>query len=205
MGRPSAFDREQALDDVMHIMWRDGFEASSVKAISEQLGITRSSFYNAFGTREALFKEAVVNYCKQSPDYALALASPPIDVKMLLTLVFREACAARAADPEGRGCLLVNSVAELCNQEETLGPVIEDVVLGSIDQIQTILSWGVASKEFPRDLNTRAIALSLQSLLMGLNVMCKVIKDEAELRLAAETTLKALGMYEYGLDAADEI
>jgi len=204
MGRPSAFDREQALDDVMHIIWRDGYEASSVKALSEQLGITRSSFYNAFGTREALFKEAVVNYCKQSPDYALALASPPIDVKMLLTLVFREACAARAQDPEGRGCLLVNSVAELCNHDEILSPVIEGVVLGSINQIQTILNWGVASKEFPRDLDTHAMALSLQNLLMGLNVMCKVVKDEAELLLAAETTLKSLGMYEYGLDEVAE-
>ncbi|MCZ4271377.1 TetR/AcrR family transcriptional regulator [Maritalea porphyrae] len=204
MGRPSAFDREQAVDDVMHMIWRDGYEASSVKALSEKLGITRSSFYNAFGTREALFKEVLEQYCKQSPDFALALATPPIDVKMLLTLVFREACAARAADPEGRGCLAINSVAELCNQDEELGPVLESLVLGSINQIQTVLNWGVASKEFPRDLDTHALALCLQNLLIGLNVMCKVVKDEAELLLTAETTLKALGMYEYGLDEVDE-
>lgn len=200
MGRPTAFDREQAIDDVMHMIWRDGYEASSVKALSEKLGITRSSFYNAFGSREELFKLALQHYCKQSPDYALTLATPPIDVKMLLTLVFREACAARAADPEGRGCLAINSVAELCNQDEKLGPVLEQLVLGSIDQIQTILNWGVASKEFARDLDTHAMALCLQNLLIGLNVMCKVVRDEAELLLAAETTLKALGMYEYALD-----
>ncbi|MFT6659480.1 TetR/AcrR family transcriptional regulator [Maritalea sp.] len=200
MGRPTAFDREQAIDDAMHIIWRDGYEASSVKALSEQLGITRSSFYNAFGSREALFQEALQNYCKQSPDYALALAFPPIDVKMLLTLVFREACAARADDPQARGCFAINSVAELSNHNEVLSPVLENLVLGSINQIQTILNWGVASKEFPRDLDTRAMALSLQNLLMGLNVMCKVVRSEDELLLAAQTTLKALGMYEYGLD-----
>jgi len=202
MGRPSAFDREQAVDDVMHKIWRDGYEASSVKAISEMLGITRSSFYNAFGTREQLFKEALVHYCKQSPDYALALATPPIDVRMLITMVFREACAARAQDPEGRGCYAINSVAELCNTDEELSPVLEDLVLGSIDQIQTILTWGVESKELPRDLDTRAMALSLQNLLIGINVMCKIVRAEADLLKVAETTLKGLNLYEYGIDEA---
>ncbi len=54
MGRPSKFDREAAIDKVMQEVWRNGFERASVKALSERLGITRSSFYNAFDSREAL-------------------------------------------------------------------------------------------------------------------------------------------------------
>ena len=59
MARPSKFDRQTAVELVMNDIWRSGFEANSVKAISEKLGITRSSFYNAFGSREALFLEAL--------------------------------------------------------------------------------------------------------------------------------------------------
>ncbi|MGJ8527071.1 TetR/AcrR family transcriptional regulator [Maritalea sp.] len=204
MGRPTAFDREQAIDDVMNIMWRDGYEASSVKALSEQLGITRSSFYNAFGTRENLFMEALNHYAQQSPDYALALATPPIDVKVLLTMVYKEACAARANDAEARGCLLVNSVAELCNTNDKLGPTLEKLVFSNIKRIEALLKLGVESKEFPRDLDIHATALALQNLLMGLNVMCKVVKDEAELWLAAKTSLKGLNMYEAALDEPEQ-
>ena len=196
MGRPTAFDREQAIDDIMNIMWDEGYEASSVKAISERLGITRSSFYNAFGSREELFKEVLMHYAEQSPDYALALATPPIDVKLLFTLVFREACAARASDKDGRGCLGINSVTELCNRDEKLTPLLEELILGNIKRIETILTWGVESKELPRSLDTHGTALSLKALLVGLNVMCKAIREEEELWLAAKTTLSALDMFE---------
>lgn len=50
--------------------WRDGYQANSVKALSERLGITRSSFYNAFESREAMFMEAFERYLERSPDRA---------------------------------------------------------------------------------------------------------------------------------------
>ncbi|HHL20983.1 MAG TPA: TetR/AcrR family transcriptional regulator, partial [Aliiroseovarius sp.] len=68
MGRPSKFDREAAIDKVMQEVWRNGFERASVKALSERLGITRSSFYNAFDSREALFEKVLARYFAQSPD-----------------------------------------------------------------------------------------------------------------------------------------
>lgn len=196
MGRPTAFDRVQAIDDIMNIMWDEGYEASSVKAISEKLGITRSSFYNAFGSREELFKEVLQHYAEQSPDYALALATPPIDVKLLFTLVFKEACAARAEDKDGRGCLAINSVTELCNRDEKLSAFLEEMILGNIERIETILKWGVESKELPSNLDRHGTALSLKALLVGLNVMCKAVRAESELWLTAKTTLKALNMFE---------
>ena len=51
MARPSKFDRKEAVELAMNEIWRDGYEANSVKALSEKLGITRSSFYNAFSSR----------------------------------------------------------------------------------------------------------------------------------------------------------
>ncbi len=121
---------------------------------------------------------------------------PPIDVKLLFTLVFKEACAARASDENGRGCLAINSVTELCNRNEKLNAFLEEMILGNINRIETIIKWGVESKELPRDLDTHGLALSLKALLVGLNVMCKAVREESELWLAAKTTLTALNMYE---------
>ena len=59
MARPSKFDREDALDVVMNQIWQTGYRNNSVKSLAEVLGITRSSFYNAFGSQEQLFKEVL--------------------------------------------------------------------------------------------------------------------------------------------------
>jgi len=196
MGRPLKFNREDAIETAMSHIWRNGYRASSVKKLSEEFGITRSSFYNAFDSREALFREVLARYLRQSPDVALADAAPGIRVRQLFTRTYREACRARAGDPLGRGCMLINGVAELCNGHDELGQVLEAFVLGSLARIEQLLEWGVEQGEIEKHQDLRGKALALQNLLMGLNIMCKVVRDEKDLWSAAKTTLKGLDMYE---------
>lgn len=196
MGRPAKFDRDEAIEVVMNEIWRSGYEACSVKLVSEKLGITRSSYYNAFGSRENLFRMALARYFEQSPDKALAVAPQGVAIKPLLTRTFREVCKARASDPGGRGCLAVNSATELCNVHEELGPLMADAVLGSLSRIETLLSWAAAQGEIDPSVDIHANALALQNLLIGLNVMCKVVREEGELWTAVETTLKGLDLFE---------
>ncbi len=194
MARPLQFDRKQALDLIMNEIWRNGYQASSIKALSEKLGITRSSFYNAFGTREQLFDEVMALYSELAPNRALATASPDMAVKKLLSDTFHNVCASIANDPLSRGCLAINCVAELCGTANELAPKLEDVVLESIDTIKTVLKRGVASGEIDAGLDINAVALSLQNLLAGLSVMGKIVHDEADLWSAARTTLRGLNL-----------
>jgi len=195
MGRPKKFDRQAAIEHVMNEIWRSGFEASSVKSISEDLGITRSSFYNAFGSREALFLEALELYFSTSPDRALTLIDADTSVLKVLTGVFKEVCRSRATDPEARGCMAVNCVAELVGVDETLGPVLENAILSSLDRLERLLNQAAANGEIEKDGDLRDKALALQNLLIGLNVMAKVVHSEDDLWAAAKQTLKGLGLY----------
>jgi TetR/AcrR family transcriptional regulator, transcriptional repressor for nem operon len=196
MGRPSKFNRDDAIEAVKNHIWQNGYGASSVKLLSEKLGITRSSFYNAFGSRERLYRDALAVYLLQSPDIALAEAEPGVPVRRLFTETFRAACKARAGDKLGRGCMIINGVAELCNEHGELGPVIESMVLGSLVRIEQLLEWGVEQGEIDAGRDLHGLALALQNLLMGLNIMCKVVRDEQDLWNAAKTTLMGLNMYE---------
>ncbi len=196
MARPAKFKREDAVETAMNAFWRDGFEPNSVKALSERLGMTRSSFYNAFGSREALYLEALELYASRTPDQPLAKAEPGVPVKALITATFRDICRVRAGDPECRGCMAVNGVAELCNTHDELGSVIADAILGSVSRISTILEWGVARGEVPEDTDIPALALTLQNLIIGLNVLCKIVPDEDRLWSVAQTTLRGLDLYE---------
>ncbi len=195
MGRPAQFDREQAVEIAMNEIWMNGFEACSIKAISEKLGITRSSFYNAFQSREALFEEALELYFSQTPDRVLAQVDSNIRIVPMLTKMFRDVCRARAADPQARGCMAVNCVAELVGVNEALGPMLERAVLGSLERLEHLLRRAAANGEIEDRGDLREKALALQNLLIGLNVMCKVVRSEKDLWRAARQTLKGLGVY----------
>lgn len=197
MARPSKFDKALAVEQVMQEIWRDGYEASSVKAMSEKLGITRSSYYNAFGSREELFKMALAAYARLSPDRIL-YDTPEMGIRRLLSTVFMEACQARAEDAEGRGCLAVNSVGELVGSRDhtALGAWLAEQIHGSIARIEALLQMGKESGELSAEMDTRQTALAVQMALMGINTLSKVTRDCAELCAAAQVTLEGLDLWE---------
>lgn len=61
-GRPRAFDREQALARAMEVFWVKGLESASISDLTAAMGIVSPSLYAAFGSKEALFREAIDLY-----------------------------------------------------------------------------------------------------------------------------------------------
>ncbi len=110
LGRPRGFDAEAALRIALDVFWQQGFEATSLDALSEAMGLSRSSFYACFGSKHALLMAAVRLYADER--YAeltqrVASCSDPREaVRAMLAVI---------ADVDGgtRGCLFVNAVAEL--------------------------------------------------------------------------------------------
>ncbi|MGF1731116.1 TetR/AcrR family transcriptional regulator [Photobacterium kasasachensis] len=194
MGRPKSFNRDEAVEKVMQLIWRHGYEHCSVKFLSEQLGITRSSFYNSFKSRENVFLEAMSLYASLAPDQ-VDLEKPNQDgVLKALSAEIKALCAWRASDPEHRGCFGVNCLTELVDKDETLGNTMEEVLMFSVDRYHKVLELAVENQELDGgDLKTKALAL--QSVVIGVNTMAKVIHEESELWNIARYNLQSLGLY----------
>lgn len=196
MGRPAKFDRDEAVQAAMNLFWKHGYQANSVKALAESLGITRSSLYNTFRSREALFRAALDRYFAESPDRRLATPLSGVPVKCLLTELFREICRVRAADPEGRGCMALNCLSETVSSDNEIGALIAGAVLGMVDRVEHLLADAVARGELPPDTDVHTLALAVQNLIIGLNHFSKVLRSENELWSVARTTLGGLGLLE---------
>lgn len=61
-GRPTAFDRDAALQAAMLLFWRRGYESTSVAELTAAMGITPPSLYAAFGDKKGLFRAALARY-----------------------------------------------------------------------------------------------------------------------------------------------
>ena len=196
MPRETRFDKSQAVEKAMQMLWAQGYEASSVKAVSEHLGITRSSYYNAFGTREDLFRAAFTQYCAQSPDRYLFNGNDTYPVRVLLTALFKEICRLRAADPDSRGCLAINALSELNGVHDALEDFLAEAFIRNADRLERILSDAMKRGEISKSHDAHAMARSLHALMVGVNVLSQVVTEESELWLTCETTLKALDLFE---------
>ena len=190
IGRPNKFNRNQAIEIAKQAFWKQGYQALSVSQLATMMGITRSSFYNSFGDKQGLFKEALAAY-KLTEPYILLLDLPEsAPIKPILTAFFKEICRTRIHDQGNQGCLVVNTVSGVIGSDDKLSDDIENLLLSSIDLFEDLLNRAVIQNEIPAPNNLKATASALVAFVMGLSNLSKVIRDEEQLWLMCETYLK---------------
>jgi TetR/AcrR family transcriptional repressor of nem operon len=119
MARPIQFDEARAVDRALKLFWRKGYQAASLAELLGAMGIGRSSFYAAFGSKRRLFIRCLDLFAERLAGMLGAAGgdSPPLDA---LQGFFERT---GSASPDARtqwGCLLVNSVIELAGVDDDL-------------------------------------------------------------------------------------
>ena len=194
MNRPKEFDRDGAVAVLMNEIWEHGFEACSVNSMSEKLGITRSSFYNAFGSKEKLFAEILEIYSESGPGKEMFEITESRSVLSSITEKLYEVCKCQEEDKACRGCLAASSIQEVVKKNEELEPVLKQFFYQNIQYFEKIIGIAIQRGEL-EDCDVRIKALSLQNMMVGLSEMSKIFRNKGELWSICKHSLKALGLY----------
>src|SRR5918996_2764774 len=106
-GRPRSFDRAAALQRAMEVFWAKGFDGASLSDLTAAMDINSPSLYAAFGSKEALFREAVALYGEtEGTEIWSALPEAPTAREAIERFLCASACSfTRAEKPAG--CLIV--------------------------------------------------------------------------------------------------
>ena len=112
MARPREFDETTVLEAAMNCFWAQGFEQTSVRDLSERMGITGASLYNAFGDKRSLYRQTFIHYLAQTVRDRVARLEklPPA---LAIRTFFDEIIGRSVDDEQRRGCMLVNAALEL--------------------------------------------------------------------------------------------
>ncbi|MEI8144967.1 MAG: TetR/AcrR family transcriptional regulator [Alphaproteobacteria bacterium] len=124
MARPRSFTDSDVLDRAMDCFWSDGLNGTSVRDLAEVTGLQAPSLYNAFGDKRALFAAVLERYAERFMRERVARLEAMDDPKAAIIAFLDELIERSVADPDGRGCLLVNSALEVAPHDPELAVLI---------------------------------------------------------------------------------
>ena len=140
MGRPRGFEAPVALRAALHVFWRQGYAATSLDDLTAAMGLSRSSFYGAFGSKHDVLLAAVTFYVDGIfAEFKAIAASDRSPADALCAILGAMARPDNGPGGGDQGCLLVNSVAELAPDDEAVCEIARRRVGRVLDLIEALL------------------------------------------------------------------
>lgn len=192
MPRPVQFDREQALSDAMQLFWRQGYHKTSVRDLTEATRLQPGSLYGAFSNKRTLFLKSLDYYSEALQarvDEVLRSDEPPLE---RIHRFFERLLDQAACDPQGKGCLLVNTLLETPPEEQEITQTASRALAYVERTFAEVLKEAKQSGDLPPNSDPEAQAKLLMTGILGLRVYAKMQPSSGTLSCIAETLLASL-------------
>ena len=176
----------------MYCFWTKGYEATSVRDLAEQMGLTGGSLYNAFGDKRSLYRRALDHYLQQSVHERVRRLEATKAPRPAIKGFFDEVIERSVTDKRLRGCMLVNSALEVAPHD----PEFRKVVSHELTYIEAFFRRCVAAGQNNGTVTSRQSAEDLSkmllSVLLGIRVLARTRPQRSILEAAAGAAITSL-------------
>ena len=178
MARPREFDEGTVLDAAIQCFWSRGYEATSVKDLIDETGITAASLYNAYGDKRGLFRTALDRYVESSIAARMqrCAALPPREA---IEAFFAEILSRSLNDREHKGCMLVNSALEMAPHDPEFQRIIARVLTRLEKFFLNCIETGQTAGTITHAMSAEQLARHLLGVLIGVRVLARVRPERA--------------------------
>lgn len=176
MGRPRTFDRQQAIEQAMHLFWEQGYETTSLSQLKERIGggISAPSFYAAFGSKERLFTEAVECYLATYAQVTQCLWDESLPPAVAIEQALRGSSKMQCETGHPKGCMVAlggMSATSPENQHVThpLSVSRARTQAGFIHCVER----GIATGELSPNIDAGTLGTLFNSFLLGVSIAAR--------------------------------
>jgi AcrR family transcriptional regulator len=191
MARTQSFDRDTVVRAARALFWRTGYESTSIPELEAATGLSRSSIYNAFGSKRGLFDAAVDSYLTEVVRPRLRpLTAQHVEPSALADYLtgLRAAFQNLESMPAANGCLLINTAGAPIADDPQVARVIADYRAELRDAV--VRGLHAARGQVPAPELAR-LADAVTGLMIAAFAMARV--DAAEAARSIDTALALLG------------
>lgn len=173
-GRPLAFDRTRAIDAAMRLFWDRGYEGTSFAELIEAMGISASTFYNSFGSKEKLFEETVQHYLARPGGSAIqGILSAPIDTREAFEQLLEATAAEYTRKDLPPGCMVSLSATQTPPDLQTVREMMVRYRAAVDYAFAERLKRGIAAGDLPPDTDAKQLAGFFATLFRGMAVQAR--------------------------------
>ncbi len=169
MARHLEFDRNEALAKAVDAFWQSGYASLPALGLAEAMGVAKSSLYNTYGSKRDLFLESVDHYASRQRSMLVARVRSENAALLLRRILLGAALDNNA----GRGCLLVNTAAEIGARDGEVRQRVKTGFEGMAGAFASLIRAGQDAGQFASGVDPHRYAVVLITGLSGLRVLAK--------------------------------
>ncbi|MEG3133854.1 TetR/AcrR family transcriptional regulator [Rouxiella sp. T17] len=175
-GRPRQFDRNLAVQQAMHLFWQNGYESTSLTQLKAAIGqgITAPSFYAAFGSKEALFKETVSCYMNSHGRVTEPLWDKTLSAREAVERTLRQSARMQCEQTHPPGCMVALGVMSACSQEnQQVMKVFEDSRNHNRQGLKACITRAIEDGELLSSTDIAGLTALFDSFLLGISTLVR--------------------------------
>jgi len=190
-GRPRGFDRDAALRRAMELFWRRGFEGVSMADLTAAMGIAAPSLYAAFGSKEALFREAIALYRATDGAATRRALDCQRTARAAVEAMLRDNADAFTDPGLPNGCFVILGAINTAPEHEGVRAHLLDLHKESCGLLLRRLEQGAAAGEFPTGTALGPLAGFYSTVLAGLSIKARDGTSRAEMHAIIDHAMAA--------------
>lgn len=191
-GRPPTFDREEALHRAMELFWARGYEGTTLEDLQAAMGgISPPSFYNAFGSKEQLFREVADLYVATVGEPSVRALQEAETARDGVEAMLRLTADSLSQRGKPHGCLLVLGAMNCAPANKGAQDCLQAIRRRAPKVIKQRLDRSVANGELSTQLDTNAVAAFYTTVIHGLGVRAGDGASRADLLAAVNGAIAA--------------
>ncbi|MBI3562480.1 MAG: TetR/AcrR family transcriptional regulator [Gammaproteobacteria bacterium] len=190
-GRPRNFDRAAALRRAMEVFWAQGYDGTSMSDLITAMNVNSPSIYAAFGSKEALFREAVALYRATEGGRIWGAMTAAPTARAAIEAVLRVSAEEYTRPNKPRGCLIVLGTLHANDGNETMRREMQVHRAGSMTMLLQRLKRGVTEGELPNGPDWRAIATFYSTVQQGMSIQARDGASRKTLLAVADCAMAA--------------
>ena len=188
MARTKAFDQTEVLKKIQKLFWDKGFNGTSVDDLVNTSGLSRSSLYDTFGDKEALFIASLELYRQENTRQMVEMIEQSNDVRQTVTEIF-DYILEDSRNHHRLGCLMVNTAIELAPHEKKIAKAVDENMTVIHDAMVKLIRRSQAKGELSKTHSPEALSTMVLTSVNGLRVAEKWGTEEKTYKRVREIIL----------------
>jgi AcrR family transcriptional regulator len=193
VGRPRGFDRDVALQTALELFWRHGYEGVSISDLTKAMGIAPPSLYGAFGSKAALYREALKLYQQRPTAVAIGAFQQDGPIRERVDALLRNTVRATTNPDHPAGCMITTGLLFCGSDIAELADTIAQLRAARCTAITARLQRAIDAGELPAGSGASGMARYLCAVMQGIAIQARDGASAEQLHAIVDVTMQNWG------------